>query len=176
MQKPLCNFPNITTEHVIAGRWNDWEKNAIQNKKRSPSLCRKYQVIKKTLNEKSSSIYSSSKLLQCSLSSRTFRGIIYSIIQMQCPLWSNKKDPINSAYQSVGSVTTYSSWFIIVQVLVLPGSQCSPVITLLPLTTCMIVFLTVYYFVSTFQRRLFLNCHFCQTHPDLHSSVYHNNH
>lgn len=65
---------------------------------------------------------------------------------------------------------------IISQVPVLPGSSCSCIITLLPLTTCMIVFLTVYYFVSTFQYTLFLNCHFCPTHPNSHSSVYHNNH
>lgn len=57
----------------------------------------------------------------------------------------------------------------------LDGSH-SCIITLLPLTTCMIVFLTVYYFVSTFQYTLFLNCHFCPTHPNSHSSVYHNNH
>lgn len=65
---------------------------------------------------------------------------------------------------------------IIRQVPVLLSSPCGYIITLLPLTTCMIVSLTVYYFVSTFQYTLFLNCHFCPTHPNSHSSVYHNNH
>lgn len=65
---------------------------------------------------------------------------------------------------------------IIRQVPVLLSSPSGCIITLLPLTTCMIVSLTVYYFVSTFQYTLFLNCHFCPTHPNSHSSVYHNNH
>lgn len=39
------------------------------------------------------------------------------------------------------------------------------VITPPPLTTCMIVFLTPYYFVSTFQCVLFLNCQSGPTHP-----------
>lgn len=47
------------------------------------------------------------------------------------------------------------------------AGQCSSVITPLPLTTCMIVFLTLYYFVSTFQCALFLNCQSGSTHPIL---------
>lgn len=43
--------------------------------------------------------------------------------------------------------------------------QCKSVITPLPLTTCMIVFLTPYYFVSTFQSGLFLNCQSGSAHP-----------
>lgn len=45
------------------------------------------------------------------------------------------------------------------------AGQRSAVITPPPLTTCMIVFLTPYYFVSTFQRVLFLNCQSGPTHP-----------
>lgn len=45
------------------------------------------------------------------------------------------------------------------------AGRCSAVITPLPLTTCMIVFLTPYYFVSTFRCVLFLNCQSGAAHP-----------
>lgn len=60
------------------------EKLQSKTQKHSRCLCEKYQVIRALGGGKNSYL----KLLQFSLSSRTFRRD--GVFQMQCPLWSNK--------------------------------------------------------------------------------------